>query len=177
MRGCRLVLLVGVSALLALPACAARSKMVTLQPVQKDLKSYSKVMVSVDSGVSEDVSKEKSDLEGLVVSRIKGLNVYDDVQLMGDSDSTPDPETLLVQVTISHVKKVGGTKRFMLGAMAGRASMTTKVSFIDASSGADLGSYTIEGQSGGSGYSGGTSDAVKKTADGIAEVIGGSAPK
>ena len=61
--------------------------------------------------------------------------------------------------------------RFMLGAFAGKATMTTDVDFIDAASGKTLGSYSIKGKSGGTGVSGGTSDAVKKAAEGIAQVI------
>jgi hypothetical protein len=125
--------------------------------------------------VTADVRKESSDLEGLVVSKIKALNAFKSVQLQSGpaakGAAKPAARTLLVKVVIAHVKKVGGTKRFMLGVGAGRASMTTEITFVQARTGEELGSYSVTGESGGSAFSGGTSDAVQKTAEGIADVI------
>ena len=59
----------------------------------------------------------------------------------------------------------------MLGAAAGRASMTTEITLVDSSTGRTLGSYTVIRQSGGSGLAGGTSEAVTKTAEAIAGSI------
>jgi hypothetical protein len=49
--------------------------------------------------------------------------------------------------------------------------MTTEITFLQARTGKELGSYSVTGESGGSAFSGGTSDAVQKTAEGIADVI------
>jgi len=49
--------------------------------------------------------------------------------------------------------------------------MTIDVSFIDAKTGISIGEFTITGKSGGTGYAGGTSEAIGMTADKIAEVI------
>jgi hypothetical protein len=49
--------------------------------------------------------------------------------------------------------------------------MTCDFSLVDAANGTTLGAYSVKGESGSTGYSGGTSDAVKKTAEGIAKVI------
>ena len=156
--------------------CAARSKAVTLQPVTADMSQYKTVVISVESRVPADVSKEKIDLEGQIVSRVKALNRFSNVQLR-TGDVPPTPETLVVNVGITHIKKVGGTKRFMLGAAAGRASMTTEITLVDSSTGKTLGSYTVTGQSGGSGLAGGTSDAVVKTAEAVAGLLGGGAAR
>ncbi len=121
-----------------------------------------------------DVKKEKADLEGLTVSRVKALNRFSSVQLK-TGDVSPTPETLVVNVGITHIKKVGGTKRFMLGVAAGRASMTTEITIVDSSTGRTLGSYTVTGESGGTGLSGGTGDAVTKTAVAVAGLLGGGA--
>lgn len=158
----------------AVSGCAARSKSVALQPVTADMSRYKTVVISVESRVAGDVRKEQSDLDGLIVSRVKALNRYSSVQLKtGEVAATP--ETLLVNVGITHIKRVGGTKRFMLGAAAGRASMTTEITLVDSSTGKTLGSYTVTGQSGGTGLSGGTSDAVTKTAEAVAGLLGGGA--
>jgi hypothetical protein len=154
--------------------CAARSKAVTLQPLTADMSHYKTVVISVDSRVPGDVKKEKSDLEGLILSRVKALNRFSSVQLK-TGEVAPTPETLVVNVGITHIKKVGGTKRFMLGAAAGRASMTTEIALVDSSTGRTLGSYTVTGESGGSGLAGGTSDAVTKTAEAVAGLLGGGA--
>jgi hypothetical protein len=158
--------------LFAVSGCAARSKSVTLQPLTADVGQYKNVVIAVESRVPGDVTKEKSDLEGLTVSRVKSLNRYSRVQLK-TGDVVPTPGTLVVNVGITHLKKVGGTKRFMLGAAAGRASMTTEITLVDAATGKTVGSYTVTGQSGGSGLAGGTSDAVTKTAEAVAGLLGG----
>ena len=159
---------------LVVSGCAARSKAVTLQPLTADMSHYKTVVISVESRVPGDVKKEKSDLEGLIVSRVKALNRFPSVQLKA-GEVAATPETLLVNVGITHVKKVGGGKRFMLGAAAGRASMTTEITLVDSPTGRTLGSYTVTGESGGTGLSGGTSDAVTKTAEAVAGLLGGAA--
>jgi hypothetical protein len=165
---CAILAMIGSAA----SGCAARSKAVTLQPVTGDMSRYNAVLISVESRVSGDVTKEKSALEGLTVSSVKALNRFSSVQLK-TGDVAPTPETLVVNVGITHLKKVGGKKRFMLGLAAGRASMTTDITLVDSSTGATVGSYTVTGQSGGSRLAGGTSDAVTKTAEAVAGLLGG----
>lgn len=156
----------------AVSGCAARSKAVTLQPLTADMSHYKTAVISVESRVPGDVTKEKSDLEALIASRVKALNRFSSVQLKTGA-TAPTPGTLGVNVGITHIKKVGGTKRFMLGVAAGRASMTTEITIVDSATGKTLGSYTVTGESGGSGLSGGTSDAVTKTAEAVAALLGG----
>jgi hypothetical protein len=78
---------------------------------------------------------------------------------------------LVVDISVEGIRKVSGTSRFFLGMFAGKAHMITDVTFLDGGTGKKLGQYQIKGESGGSGMSGGTDDAVKKTADGIAAII------
>ncbi|PYQ08203.1 MAG: hypothetical protein DMF82_01910, partial [Acidobacteria bacterium] len=61
--------------------CAARSKSVTLQPLSADMSQYKTIVIAVESRVPGDVTKEKADLEGLTVSRVKALNRFSSVQL------------------------------------------------------------------------------------------------
>lgn len=167
---CRLIEILIVTALLVmLGGCAAGYKMMPLRPLETDLQSYSSVILSVESDVTEDVQKEITDLEELALAKIKALNIYKSAEL-GEGTEAGEG-TIIVKATIKEIKKVSGFTRFMAGAFAGRASMTTEVSFIDASSKKTLGTYSITGESGGTGMSGGTSDAVKKAAEGIAETL------
>jgi hypothetical protein len=56
--------------------CAARSKAVTLQPLSADMSHYKTVVISVESRVPGDVTKEKSDLEGPTVSRSRRSTAF-----------------------------------------------------------------------------------------------------
>lgn len=150
-------------------ACAASSTMVPEQPLATSLKAYTNFILSVESEVTEDVEKELNDLRGLVLSKVMSLNVFDKVQLQEDAES--EEGTLLVDVKITDIRKVSKGTRFWLGAFAGQASMTTRLLFADAFTGDRLGIYTVTGSSGGMGYSGGTSDAVEKTIEAIADII------
>jgi hypothetical protein len=152
-----------------LAGCTAKTGMVPIEPLTADLSPYTKVVITTETMVTEDVSQEMTDLEQLTLTKLQELGTFEDIRL-GDTEDTAEG-TLKVRIVIAKIKKVSGGARFMLGAFAGRASMTTDVFFIDTMSGKELGSYTITGQSGGTGVSGGTSDAVKKTAEGIAKII------
>ena len=116
------------------------------------------------------MKKELSDLRGLTVSRILSMNAFKRVQLASESDIY-DEGSLLINVSISKIRKVGKATRFMIGAFAGKASMDVDITFIDDSNNKVLGSYTATGSSGGTGLSGGTSDAVEKTSEAIVDVI------
>ena len=152
-----------------LAGCTASHKMVSIEPSESDLRSYSAVVLSVESNVADDVQKEMTDLEKLAVAKIKALNIFKSVQL-GNGERAP-AGTLVVKASISKMRKVSGTSRFMVGAFAGRASMTMDVILSDAVTKESIGSYSITGQSGGTGVSGGTSDAVNKAAEGIADLL------
>jgi hypothetical protein len=154
---------------LVLAGCTARTQMVPLESLDTNLSPYTRAVVTAETAIAEDVTQELSVLKELTLTKLKELNTFQEVRLGAPEDAAPG--TLHVKITISKIKKVSGGARFMLGAFAGRATMTTDVLFIDAASGKTLGSYSITGESGGTGYSGGTSDAVKKTAEGIAQVV------
>lgn len=149
--------------------CTAQSKMVAIDPLDTDLSPYVLVVLSVQPGVAEDVEKEISNLEYYTAKEINKLEIFEKVEL---SDLPGSSEgTLFIRIVISQIKKVSDGERFWGGAFAGRASMTTEISFIDAASRKTLGSYTVTGESGGMGVSGGTGEAVRETAKGIADVI------
>ena len=149
--------------------CTAAIQLTPVTPLGTDLHSYSAVVFLAESKVPDDVRNEVGSLQLLTVTKIRALNAFKSVEL-GDGAGSGSG-TLLVKATISSIKKVSSTARFMLGAFAGRASMTMDIVFVDAASGKQLGAYAITGKSGGTGYSGGTSDAVRKAADGIADIL------
>jgi hypothetical protein len=149
--------------------CTASSKLAPVEPLEAPLSHYSSVIVSVESFVKEDLDREINDLEHLTVKEINKLNIFQDVSLGDGAEKSEN--TLLVKVSIMYVDKVSGSERFWLGVFAGQASIKADILFIDAQTGEKLGSYIVTGQSGGVDWSGGTSDAVRETAEGIASVI------
>lgn len=157
-----------------LAGCTASNKWTPVRPMDTDLSPYSSVVISVESLVDKDVEKEMSDLEYRVADNITELGLFRDVSLGGGSGAGEG--TLLVRISIKKIKRVSGMDRFMGGALAGKASMTTDVLFIDAATGKELGLYTVTGKSGGTGLSGGTSDAVRETAECVASVIAENYP-
>jgi len=120
-----------------------------------------------------EVTKEKSDLEGLTVSRVKAPQPVLE-RTAQDRDTAPTPETLVVNVGITHLKKVAGISA-SCSARRGPGSMTTEITLVDSSTGSPSAGYTVIGQSGGSGLAGGTSEAVTKTAEAVAGLLGGGA--
>lgn len=161
------------SAALALAAGAillsgcASSTLVPIKTLDTEVRPYRTVRVSVESKVAEDVSKEISDLQGEIVSRIRETKRFDEVTLAQD---TTGAEGLLVKTSVVGIRKVGGGARLLLGALAGKASISTDVEFVDAASGTVVGSYSIKEKTGSSGVAGTTGDCVEKAAKAIAKL-------
>lgn len=168
MRNPRLAGVLILSALIA--GCSAQFSMSPVSPLAEPLSEYRAAYLACESATTEDVAGELADLSGLTLSRIMEMGVFESAQLAdaGDQYGAGD---LVIRVSILNIKKVGGFKRFMLGAFAGRASMEIDVQFLDGASNRVLGSYLAKGESGGTGMSGGTSIAVMKTAEAIENLI------
>lgn len=162
----------GLSMLMCLVvACGARSKLSSAHEVTTSLKPYTKAVLSVSAtSVDEDVVEQKAELERLAAPRLQSLGVFEDVHLSTNGEVTQDAYTLHIRATMTDIRKVGKGKRFMLGALAGRSGIECRVEFLDPE-GTVLGAYDVKGESGGSGLAGGTDDAVKKTAEGIANAV------
>ncbi len=155
------------AAIIVLSGCAS-STMAPIKTMDTGTRSYRSVRISVESKVAEDVSKEISDLQGEIVSHIRDSKRFGDVTLAGQD--TAHAEGLLVKASVIGIRKVGGGTRFFLGALAGKASLTTDVEFVDGASGTLLGSYGLKEKTGSSGMAGTTGDCVKKTAKAIAKL-------
>ncbi len=179
--------------LILLISCAS-SQITPEKPLSVGLNNYRNFVLSVKPMVTEDVEKELFDLRGLVLSKVMSLNVFDKVELLKDAkpedteptepepadaepteakpeDAEPEERTLLLEILITDIRKVSSGSRFWLGAFAGEARMTNKLLFIDAATNERLGEYSVTGSSGGSGFSGGTNEAINKTIEAIVEVI------
>jgi hypothetical protein len=125
---------------LLLAACGG-SQLTAVQPFEQPLSHYQKVYFSAEPMVAEDVTEQLSDLEEEVIKQLNKLGVFETTMLGKCSDSCVN--TLNVHAVITHIRKVSGASRFFGGAFAGKASMTTEVTFTDAATGGILGVYTI----------------------------------
>ena len=148
---------------------AARNQMVPNLALDTSLSNYPVCVFSVESQMSQDMNKELSVLKKDIFEKVSNLNIFRSIQFARDCEKAEG--CLLVVVSISEIKKVSGVKRFFLGVFAGRAMMKADITFIDAATQETIGSYTITGESGGSGMSGGTGDAIRKTSQAIVEII------
>ena len=145
------------------------STMEVKQPLEKSLSPFTHFAFSCETNVAEDVTEEITELEERVAEEVKSLALFDSVELGSDKEFPPG--TLQVTATIMEIEKVSEGERFLLGAFAGQASMTIDVIFEDAATGETLGSFSITGESGGTGLSGGTSQAIDETATAIRDLI------
>lgn len=151
-------------------ACAS-SELLIKKPLEVKLNQYTNFVFQAKSSVADDVSGEITDLEAAAIKRVQELKLFKTTEL-GDSVKVNNAEgTLFVKAVITDINKVSGLTRFLIGAFAGKASMTIDVSFIDAKTGKSIGEFSITGKSGGTGYAGGTSEAIDMTVNKIVEVV------
>jgi hypothetical protein len=153
---------------LVLGGCTATFHSTPIQPLEP-VGTLHVHIADVESNVAEDISQEISDLEVELVDRFRALDGVTQVTLGGLPAKHAD--VLLVEVSISEIRKVSRARRFFLGDMAGRASMTADVEFIDGNTGVVLGHYQIIGRSGNNEFTGVTGKAVEKTAEAILAVM------
>ena len=154
----------------AVSACSARGSAVVVQPNQADFRSYTTLAISVDSAVADDVRQETNAIAVRTLERVKSGARFQALRLANTTEA--DAGTLVVRATVTKMKKVGAGTRFLVGALAGRANVTLDVKLIDAATGKVLGSHTVRGESGGTGFSGGTNDALDKAAEAMARLVG-----
>lgn len=160
--------------LVMLGACTAAFETTFIQPLERAGAPHIHI-TSVESNVSDDVSQEIARLEVELVDRFRALDAVSRISL-GDLPERHE-DAVLVCVTITGIRKVGRTRRFFLGEMAGRASMTADVEFVDGGNGNVLGHYEVVGKSGNTRFFGVTGDAVEKTAEAILSVMSSVLPR
>ncbi len=153
---------------LFLGGCAS-SEVLVKKPVETKFNQFSNFVLAVESNVTEEVADEITALEVNVMNRVRGLNLFQTTKL-GIDENLPEG-TLIVKATITDINKVSGTARFFLGAFAGQASMTINMQFIDGATNNVIGEIDVTGKSGGTGYAGGTNEAIDKAAEAVADVV------
>jgi hypothetical protein len=134
--------------------------------LERPLTERKAVYFSADASVAEDVDKEVSDLETKVMKQLKKEKLFQTVMLGKCTDSCTN--TVNIDVTITEVRKVSGFARFMIGWWAGKASMSSEVTFIDGASGNVLGTYLVDVNDGSNGDTG---SLVSRTCKAIVKLI------
>jgi hypothetical protein len=160
------VLLIGIA---AFAGCSATSQTKPNFALATGQNKYPVCAFSVESNLNEDLDKELIELKSEILKRVSHLDIFRSIQFTKEYEK--EEGCLLVVVSISEIKKVSGAKRFSLGAIAGRAKIKADITFIDAAAQETIGSYTVTGKSGNSDYSGGTGEAIRKTAEAVVEII------
>ena len=140
-----------------------------VEPLQQSLTAYKQVFFSAQTGLAEDISKQITYMEERTVKKLNGTKLFQEVAV-GDCKVNCDG-TLMVKADITDIKKVSEGARFFLGMFAGSAWIKAKVSLIEASTARVIGTYDVEGNSGSSGFSGGTNSAVNKAVDEIIKIV------
>ena len=149
-----------------LHACAARGTMATPQPITADLSAYPAVVVNVTSEVSDDVQNESAQLTQKIVEEVQKTGRFAEVRAGGVPGA--DVTALRLVATITDIRKINAGQRFFGGAFAGRARVRLRVWLVDTPSGRVLAEQEVTGESGGTGMSGGTADALTQGARAIA---------
>jgi len=150
--------------------CSAGFRAVAVDPIPPSQPfEYTSVVVSARSLMVDQTDEEMSDLKVAIVDQLEKLSGMPPITL--EHEGSNHANALLIEVVVDDLRKVSGEQRFWLGSMAGRANMSASINFRNGDSEEALGQYRVTGESGGSGFSGGTSDAVLKTAQGIKEIM------
>ncbi|MCX8026660.1 MAG: DUF4410 domain-containing protein [Thermodesulfovibrionales bacterium] len=110
--------------------------------------------------------KEIDQIETTLLEKLKKANIFSSLVEKGQKAD------LLISVDIEQMALVSRSERFWVGAMAGRAKVSGKVSVIDHYSGKSIGSFDVETtSSGGTVFAGTTDDAIDKFTDEVVRYL------
>lgn len=165
-----MILALALPALLLLGGCTAGFKTMSVQdmPPEPTL-PFDTIRLEVKPALAEDATEQLTDLEVALVDLLKQLDGVTSVVL--ESPQSTKEHSLLIRVEVSNLRKVSEASRFFFGSLAGKAKMTADVTFYRGEEETPVGIYKIVGNSGGSGFSGGTDDAVKQTAKAVVDIV------
>jgi len=147
------------------------SAVMSIRPMERTIDPSSIIYFSAETVLAEDVADEMTEFEAQVAAKLHETALFKGVFLGACTDSCEN--TLNVSGVVTDIHKVSGGQRFWAGAFAGKARLCVDLVICDAVSGDTLGFYAIEGKSGGTGYSGGTEAAIRRTAAEITELLQG----
>jgi len=146
-----------------------------VEPLQQNLTAYKQVFFSAQTGLAEDISDQIKYMEERTLKKLNGTKLFQETAI-GDCQVNCNG-VLLVKAEITDIKKVSEGARFFLGMFAGSAWIKAKVSLVEASTARVIGTYDIEGNSGSSGFSGGTNSAINKAVDEIVKIVKENCPR
>jgi hypothetical protein len=156
--------------LLTLAGCASSGAVRNASPVatnQPVLFDYIWVETSSSPGGFES---EKHSLKDSIITGLKVTGFFD-----GVSGNPPDAGSngwIKIGADIKKIQQVSDKSRFWLGAFAGRARIVVQVKVTDLSSGNQLETFEVEGQSGKSAWAGTTDEAIQRAAEQVvAEIV------
>lgn len=154
---------------LVLGACAVpTASMTPIQPIEPAASiPFRVIFINVESSTPENIAEEVADVAYQLAERIRELNAVS--QVIQSERSEVGADELLIRLTISDMRKVGGGKRFFLGIFAGKASMTSTADFIDGNTQERIGSYEIVGDT--PGNQGTTAQAIALTVTAIVDIL------
>jgi len=157
--------------LLALAGCASSGSIKRASPISTS------VPISVDfalvktSSTLAGLEAETHTLNDLVISGLRGRQVFGDVD--ADLAAAGSSDGIKVEIKILEIKKISREHRQWAGAMAGRARLLVQATVTDLNSGKPIETFEAEGlSSGGSNMAGTTDEAIQRTAEQVvAEVV------
>jgi hypothetical protein len=123
------------------------------------------------SSAIRDLEAEEHLLNELVISGLRGRDVFGDVE--GNGPVAGASGGIDIKIDIKEIKKVSAGEREWAGALAGRARIMVVATVSDLSSGKLIGTFDVVGESsGGSNLAGTTDEAVQRAAEQVvAQVI------
>lgn len=161
---CLISLLCGI-----ITGCGPTGKIIkSTKPISK-LSSYSFLIVEVTSETEKCKESIMEQLEGSIVNQLREMKIFDRVfSKRMTLEKTFDAK---IFVTVTRFRGVSNTARALLGLLAGKASITAKVQFMDLGTEKILTDAVIVGKSGGLAYSGGTSQGTERLAQQVAKFV------
>ena len=154
---------------LVMGGCATPTAHLTpIQPLEPAASiPFRAIFINVESNTAEDIYEEVADVAYKLAERIRELNAVS--QVIQAEHSEVGQDELLIRLSISEIRKVGGVKRFILGIFAGKASMTSTAEFIDGNTQERIGNYEIIGDT--PANSGTTANAIALTVTAIVDIL------
>jgi len=157
------------SLVLVMGGCVAPTAHTTpIQPLEPAASiPFRAIFVNVESSTPEDIYEEVGDIAFKLTERIRDLNAVS--QVIQAQHSEVGNDELLIRLTISDMRKVGGVKRFFLGIFAGKAYVNTTAEFIDGNTQELIGNYEIIGDT--PGNQGTTGTAIALILEAIVDIL------
>ncbi len=150
--------------------CSPSGQIQIATPLTAAIPMHHEIAIAVTSS-SQDPSKpqERAQLETATRNALSEANRIVAAAAAKDGRNT---KGVLLEMSVTGIRRVSRGARVMHGAMVGRASITVQVRLLDAADKAVLGSATITGvSSGGNVFAGTTDDAIIEAAKAISKFI------